>query len=74
MTRSPFEVIHGALHTHDSDGPFWLGQITALLNDPANHRHKKALEIVKVYVENLLRAASGGLNEKVSDPPEAPQS
>lgn len=59
MTRPPLEVIHCALHTHDSDGSFWLGQITALLNDPANYRHKKALEIVKVYVENLLRAASG---------------
>ncbi|MBS0345973.1 MAG: hypothetical protein JSR69_05875 [Proteobacteria bacterium] len=51
MSSYPIEVINQALHAHDPDCAYWLERVNALLRDPANCLHRKALEHTRKYLE-----------------------
>lgn len=64
MSSYPIEVINHALRAHDPECLYWLEQVKALLDDPANRLHRKALEKTKQYLEDV----SGDLNAYSATP------
>lgn len=58
MNKAPCEVINNALKAHDQDSAYWLTRIKALLNDPNNALHRKALEVTKAYLETFSRSTA----------------
>lgn len=52
MSSYPIEVINRALHAHDPDCAYWLERVNALLDDPTNSLHRKALEHTRDYLED----------------------
>ncbi|MBS0367759.1 MAG: hypothetical protein JSS57_01020 [Proteobacteria bacterium] len=65
MSSYPIDVINQALHAHDPDCAYWLERVNALLRDPANGLHRKALEHTRDYLED----ASGLIDGVSGHPP-----
>ena len=60
MSKATCEVINNALKAHDQDSAYWLARVKALINDPDNALHRKALEVTKDYLETFSRSPGQG--------------
>ena len=69
MSKATCEVINNALKAHDQDSTFWLARIKALLNDPDNALHRKALEVTKAYLESFARSTEAPNKERSRSSP-----
>ena len=58
MSKATCEVINNALKAHDQDSAYWLARVKALINDPDNALHRKALEVTKAYLETFSRGTA----------------
>jgi len=58
MSKATREIINNALKAHDHDSAYWLEHIEALINDPDNALHRKALEVTKAYLETFARVTT----------------
>ncbi|WP_300442579.1 hypothetical protein [Zoogloea sp.] len=58
MSKATVDAINNALKAHDQDSAYWLARIKALLNDPNNALHRKALEVTKAYLETFSRGTA----------------
>ena len=58
MSKATREIINNALKAHDHDSAYWLEHIEALINDPDNALHRKALEVTKAYLETFARGTT----------------
>ncbi|WP_079433777.1 hypothetical protein [Zoogloea sp. LCSB751] len=67
MSSYPIEVINQALHAHDPDCKYWLERVNALLDDPANCLHRKALEHTREYLEDISGGENAARGHPVSD-------